>query len=83
MNTRSLVTVYTSNGEKVSGVYNGTPDDLRRTFQQYKMHPKSKEFGVNLTKEDGGFIRVPINILNYSLVSVKPIGLVESHEGKE
>lgn len=77
MNTKSLVTVYASNGEKISGIYMGTPDDFQRTFQQYKMHPKSKEFGINLKKEDGGFIRVPVEILNYSLVSVSPIKMEE------
>lgn len=77
MNTKSLVTVYVSNGEKVTGIYKGTPDDFRRTFQQYKMHPKSKEFGINLTTEDGGFIRIPVDLLNLSLVSVNPIQLEE------
>lgn len=42
-----LVTVYMPNGKKVIGDYIGSPDDFKRTFQQYKMHPKSKEFGIN------------------------------------
>ncbi len=71
---KSLVTVCMPNGEKISGIYIGAPDDFKRTFYQYKLHPKSQQFGINLHLQygDGGFIRVPVDVLNNSLLTVVP-----------
>lgn len=70
---RSLVTIYTSNGEKISGIYTGTPQDFERTFHQYKMHPHSENFGIDLLYGDGGFIRIPVDVLNDSVHVVEPL----------
>ena len=83
MNERSMVTVYTSSGEKIYGIYIGTPEDFQRTFQQFKMHPKSKDFGINLKNEKGGFIRIPVDIINTSLISVTPMKEDVESEKKE
>lgn len=73
MTNKTLVTIYTSNGEKISGIYVGTPEDFERTFHQYKMHPHSKDFGINLLHGDGGFIRIPVNVLKESIHVVEPM----------
>ncbi|WP_163272933.1 hypothetical protein [Dysgonomonas sp. 511] len=73
MDSKCLVTVYTSDGDKVSGIYIGSPDDFRRTFYQYKLHPRSREYGINLYNRNGGFVRIPMDVMNYSLISVDPI----------
>lgn len=73
MANKSLVTIYTPKGETISGVYIGTPDDFRATFHGYKLNTNSQSLGINLRCANGGFVRVPIDMLCNCIHRVEPI----------
>jgi len=78
MANKSLVTVYTPKGETISGVYIGSPDDFRSTFHGYKLNSNSQSLGINLRGPNGGFIRVPIDMLCNCIHKVEPIHDIDS-----